>query len=89
MKQVQIDYELFCSLLDYFGLGDEDLQGEDFLARDIREGLSSKVDKIISRELFGYYKRMPTGAERERARQEYLNHKCISKDFRSNEETHI
>ena len=75
MKQVQIDFDLFLDLLSYFGIGDEDLQGQDFLALDIQKKLSSKLDKIISRQLFTQYKRMPTGTEREKACQEYLNHR--------------
>lgn len=85
MKQVQIDWELFRDLLDYF-YADDEPQG--FEADEIRRQLSEKVDKIINRELFTKYKRSPTGAEREAARQEYLNHRGISKSFRSDTEYH-
>ena len=87
MKQVQIDFKLFCDLLDYFEVGGE-YQGADFLADEIRQQLDSKVDKIISRELFSRYKRTPTGAEREQARQAYLNHRGVLNSFRSDEEYH-
>lgn len=84
-KQVQIDWELFLDLWDYFT--DEEAP-TDYQANEIRLKLSEKVDKIISRELFTKYKRMLTGAEREQARQEYLNHRGISKSFRSDTEYH-
>lgn len=84
-KQVQIDWELFLDLWDYFT---NEEAPTDYQANEIRNKLSEKVDKIISRELFSKYKRMPTGAEREQARQEYLNHRGIHKDWRTDEEYH-
>lgn len=86
-KQVQIDFELFCDILDYFEVGGK-WQGSEFLADEIRKGLNDKVNKIIARELFSRYKRTPTGVERETARQEYLNHRGVFDDFRSDEEWH-
>lgn len=86
-KQVQIDFELFCDILDYFEVGGK-WQGSDFLANEIRKQLDSKVDKIIARELFSRYKRTPTGVEREKARQAYLNHRGVLDNFRSDEEWH-
>jgi len=83
-KQVQIDWELFVELLDYFATD----TAPEWQADEIRSRLAEKVDKIVSRELFSKYKRMPTGAEREQARQEYLNHRGISKSFRSDIEYH-
>lgn len=85
-KQVQIDWELFVDLCNYFI--DENAP-TDWQANEIRNKLSEKVDKIINRELFTKYKRTPTGAEREQARQEYLNHRGIHKDWRTDEEYHI
>lgn len=82
-KQVQIDWELFLDLYDFF-FSDEAPEG--YEADEIRKKMSEKVDKIINRELFSKYKRSPTGVERETARQEYLNHKGISKLFRSDKE---
>lgn len=82
-KQVQIDWELFLDLYDFF-FSDEAPEG--YEADEIRKKMSEKVDKIINRELFSKYKRSPTGVERETARQEYLNHKGISKSFRSDKE---
>lgn len=84
-KQVQIDWELFLDLYDFFF---REEAPESFEADEIRKKMSDKVDKIISRELFSKYKRSPTGAEREAARQEYLNHRGISKSYRSDREYH-
>ena len=84
-QQVQIEWELFLNLYDFF-FSDEAPEG--YEADEIREKLSEKVDKIINRELFSKYKRSPTGAEREAARQEYLNHRGISKSFRTDTEYH-
>ena len=81
-RQIQIDWELFLDLYDFF-FSDEAPEG--YEADKIRNQMSEKIDKIINRELFSKYKRSPT--EREAARQEYLNHKGISKSFRSDNET--
>ena len=83
-RQIQIDWELLLDLYDFF-FSDEAPEG--YEADKIRNQMSEKIDKIINRELFSKYKRSPTGAEREAARQEYLNHKGISKSFRSDNET--
>lgn len=84
-KQVQINWELFLDLYDFF-FSDEAPEG--YEADEIRKKISEKVDKIINRELFSKYKRSPTGAEREAARQEYLNHRGISKSYRTDTEYH-
>lgn len=84
-RQVQIDLELFLDLYGFF-FSDEAPKG--YEADEIRKKISEKVDKIISRELFSKYKRSPTGAEREAARQEYLNHRGILKSFRTDTEYH-
>lgn len=84
-KQIQINKELFDDLIDYFW-------SEDFprgwLADDIRRKLNSKLDKMLARELFSKYKRLPTGEEREQARKAYLDHKGISSSFRTDSEWH-
>ena len=67
-KNVQIPSDLFFDICDYFFK-----EQEDDLADDIRKQLNLKVDKLINHELFSKYKTAPTGAEREKARQEYLN----------------
>lgn len=84
-KQIQIDFSLFCELYDYF-FGENAPTG--YEADEIRKQIDDKVEKIISRELFTKYKRTPTGVEREQARQEYLNHRGILKDWRTDEEYH-
>lgn len=84
-KQIQIDESLFDNICDYF-FGETAPIGWE--ADEIRHGLNEKLDKLIARELFSRYKRTPTGAEREQARQEYLDHIGISKDWRTDSEVH-
>lgn len=86
-RQVQIDFTLFADLCNYFFIGSE-FRGEGWLANDIRKELETKLDKMIARELFTKYKRSPTGAEREQARQEYLNHRGVPSSYRTDEEYH-
>lgn len=86
-RQVQIDLKLFLKLCDYFFLGSE-VRGEQWLAVDIRKELETKLDKMISRELFSKYKRAPTGEEREKARKEYLDFREIPRMYRTDEEYH-
>ena len=86
-RQIQIPEELFNDLFDYFFEGE--YQGEEFLANSIRKQLNSKLDKMIARELFTKYKRLPTGAEREQARKAYLNHRGILGSYRTDEEYHL
>lgn len=80
-KNVQIPSDLFFDICDYFFKGQED-----DLADDIRKQLNLKVDKLINHELFSKYKTAPTGAEREKARQEYLNRRGIPGSFRTDRE---
>lgn len=84
-KSIQIDYKLFCDICNYFF--DENAP-QDFETDEIRRQLNEKIEKIINRELFSKYKRTPTGVEREKARKEYLDHKGILEDFRSDSEQH-
>lgn len=84
-RQVQIDWELFLDLYDYFF---SDPAPEGYEADEIRKAITDKVDKIINRELFTKYKRTPTGAEREAARQAYLDHRGIHRDWRTATEYH-
>ena len=80
-KTVQIDFELFCNLCNYFLRGDEDV------ANDIEVALRYKVDKIIAHQLYSKYKTTsPTDAEREEWRQAYLNHIGMHKDWRTDTE---
>lgn len=86
MKQIQINYELFCSLCDFFF--DDETAPQGIEADNIRNQLNEKIDKIISRELFTKYKRAISPSEREAYRQEYLNHRGILKAFRTEKECH-
>lgn len=85
MKQVQIDEDLFLELYIYFTAGDYD---EDAAER-IRSALEEKFDKLVARKLFTDYKHAPTPADREAARQQYLDHAHISKSYRSPVETSL
>lgn len=75
-KYIQIEKQMFIDLYDYF-CGDK-WRGDEVLAEDIRKQLESKLDKLIARELFTKYKRSPSGEEREKARQKYLDHMGIT-----------
>ena len=76
MKNVQISYELFVSLLRYHLVGDYDCLNQ------IRKGLEQKLDSLVCHELYAKYKTAPTKEEREKARQEYLNRRGVSDSFR-------
>lgn len=81
--QVQISMDLFLDLLSYFNSEDP----SPVEASIIHAALEDKFDKLVARKLFTDYKRAPTPAEREAARQAYLDHAQISKSHRSNTET--
>lgn len=83
--QVQISLDLFLDLLCYFNAEDPSPAE----ASIIHAALEEKLDKLIARKLFTDYKRAPTPAEREAARQAYLDHAQISKSFRSPVETSL
>ena len=72
-KSVQIPYELFFQLLQYFLMDNYD--GEEI----IRLGLEKKLDAMVNREVYSKSKTAPTEEEREKFRQEYLYFvKCFS-----------
>ena len=75
-KSVQIPYELFFQLLQYFLMDNYD--GEEI----IRLGLEKKLDAIVNREMYSKFKTAPTEEEREKFRQEYLDRKGIQVSFR-------
>ena len=75
-RNVQIPYELFYLLLQYFLM--ENYEGED----SIRKGLEKKLNAMVDRELYSKYKTAPTEEEREESRQEYLERKGIPESFR-------
>ena len=57
MKNVQIPYELFVSLLRYHLMEDDDCLNE------IRQGLEQKLDSLVRHELYAKYKTAPTQEE--------------------------
>lgn len=80
-KNIQIPYDLFIDLLDYF------FNDNDYILNDIKNALEAKLDRLVAHQIFSEYKRAPQGAEREKLRQEYLNHIGIKKSFRTDTET--
>ena len=70
-RNVQIPYELFFQLLQYFLM--ENYESEEI----IRQGLERKLDTMVNRELYSKYKTAPTEEEREKSRQEYLDRRGI------------
>ena len=75
-RNVQIPYELFFQLLQYFLM--ENYESEEI----IRQGLERKLDTMVNRELYSKYKTAPTEEEREKSRQEYLDRRGIAENFR-------
>ena len=61
-RNVQIPYELFFQLLQYFLM--ENYESEE----TIRQGLERKLDTMVNRELYSKYKTAPTEEEREKFR---------------------
>ena len=76
MKNVQIPYELFVSLLRYHLMEDDDCLNE------IRQGLEQKLDAMLNRQIYSRYKTAPTEEEREQARQEYLDRRGVPQSYR-------
>ena len=75
-RNVQIPYELFFQLLQYFLM--ENYESEEI----ILQGLERKLDTMVNRELYSKYKTAPTEEEREKSRQEYLDRRGIPENFR-------
>ena len=76
MKNVQIPYELFMLLIRHY------LVEDDTCLDEIRQGLEQKLDSLVRHELYAKYKTAPTQEEREKARQEYLEKRGVSDNFR-------
>lgn len=76
MKNVQIPYDLFVSLLKYHLMNDNSLEGE------IRQGLEKKMDAMVRHELYEQYKTAETEEERENARKKYLDKRGMRDSFR-------
>ena len=77
-KHVQITFELFLYLVQYFVL---DMASDELFSK-IAKDLETKVDAIIMHDLYAKYKTAPTDEEREKARLEYLEKRGIGKSFR-------
>ena len=75
-RNVQIPYELFLQLLQYFLIDNYD--GEE----KIRLGLEKKLDAMVMRELYTKYKTASTEEEKEKARKEYLDRRGVPENFR-------
>lgn len=82
-KTIQIDFDLFRDLIEYFFN-----EGDQTLEENIQKALETKIDKIIAHQKFSEYKRAPQGEERERLRQEYLDHIGMFKSYRTDTEWH-
>lgn len=82
-KQVQIPETLFLDLLRvHLGqLEDEDIE------QRIRRGLQAKLDAMTARDTYTRYKTAGTDAEKEAARQEYLDLRGVPESFRRKETT--
>lgn len=76
MKNVQIPYELFVTLVLYH------LNDEDDFDEDIRKGLEQKLDTMLNHQLYSQYKTAPTEEQREQARQEYLDRRGVPESYR-------
>ena len=75
-RNIQIPYELFFQLLQYFLMDNYD--GEEI----ILFGLEKKLDAMVNREVYSKSKTAPTEEEREKFRQEYLDRKGMQESFR-------
>ena len=76
LKMVQIPDSLFVALVKFHVLGIEDCLPE------IKKGLEQKLDAMMRRELYTKSKTAKTEAEREEARQAYLDKVGMHRDFR-------
>ena len=76
MKKVQINEDLFLSLIKYHIL--EYYNEEEKIVNQLNE----KLDRMVNRNLYTKYKTAPTEEEKEKARQEYLDRKGIHSSFR-------
>lgn len=76
MKNVQIPYDLFITLVRYhMGLDDE-------CTDIIQRGLEQKMDALVCHEWYSKYKTASTEEERENARKMYLDKQGIQDSFR-------
>lgn len=75
-KNVQISYELFIDLIKFHLFGFDENEAK------IRTDLERKLNTMCEREFYTKYKTAGTDAEREEARQKYLDSRGIPEDFR-------
>ena len=75
-KQIQISQKLFIMLVKYFVLEME------VDCEEIKKELNKKLDAVSMRQLYSTYKTAPTEAEKEEARQKYLDAKGVPTNFR-------
>ena len=75
-KQIQISQTLFIMLVRYFVL---DMEVD---CEEIKKELNKKLDAASMRHLYSTYKTAPTEAEKEEARQKYLDAKGVPTNFR-------
>ena len=75
-KQIQISQKLFIMLVKYFVL---DMEVD---CEEIKKELNKKLDAVSMRQLYNTYKTAPTEAEKEEARQKYLDAKGVPTNFR-------
>lgn len=75
-KQIQISQKLFIMLVKYFVL---DMEVD---CEEIKKELNKKLDAVSMRQLYRTYKTAPTEAEKEEARQKYLDAKGVPTNFR-------
>ena len=76
MKNVQISQELFIRLIRLLVFeSDEDTDL-------IKKELEDKMEKLARHEIYSKFKTAPTEAEKEKARQDYLDMVGMHKDFR-------
>lgn len=82
MKQVQISMDLFMDIYKFFAMDFDDREFYDELANRITPAVEDKFRKLANRQLYTKYKTAETEAEREQARQAYLDSVGVSKNFR-------
>ena len=76
LRNIQISESLFLSILKYHLCKNEEVLPE------IEKGLNEKLEALIRRDLYTDYKMAQTEAEREKAREEYVDRVGISKEYR-------
>ena len=76
MKMIQIPESLFMALMKYHMLEMEECLPE------IKSGLEGKLEAMVKRELYTKSKTAETEAEREEAREKYLDNVGMHRDFR-------